>query len=82
MEATTDSAWDGHHPSVTHFRELFAYDHLPPYLQGVSRPFAELAEKMVGGLHSGPELSAGLRKLVEAKDCLVRQAVKDQAARS
>jgi hypothetical protein len=28
-------------------------------------------------LADGPELSAGLRKLVEAKDCLVRQRVVD-----
>lgn len=26
----------------------------------------------------GPELSAGLRKLLEAKDCFVRQALLDQ----
>jgi hypothetical protein len=31
-----------------------------------------LAEQMVRDLPDGPELSAGLRKLLEAKDCFVR----------
>jgi hypothetical protein len=41
----------------------------------VSRPFGELAERMADTLPSGPELTAGLRKLLEAKDCAVRAAL-------
>ena len=65
----------GRHPSTTHFEPLFAYDHLPPHLQAVSKPCHDLAEQMIDALPDGPELTAGLRKLLEAKDCYVRVAV-------
>lgn len=52
--------------------QFFAYAHLPPHLQAVSRPFGDLAEQMVATLPRNPERSAGLRKLLEAKDCAVR----------
>lgn len=52
--------------------KYFAYAHLPEHLQAVSKPIGELAEKMEADLPDGPEKSAGLRKLLEAKDCLVR----------
>lgn len=67
--------WQDRHPSVQHFAPLFAYDHLPEKLQQVSRPFAELACRMLVLCPDGPELSAGLRKLLEAKDCAVRARV-------
>lgn len=70
-----NTIWAERHPSVAHFEPLFDYDHLPEHLQPVSRPFAILALDMLDRLNDGPELSAGLRKLVEAKDCMVRQAV-------
>ncbi|WP_245263211.1 hypothetical protein [Azorhizobium doebereinerae] len=38
----------------------------------MSRPIGKLAEKMDAELPDGAEKSAGLRKLLEAKDCLVR----------
>ena len=52
--------------------KFFAYGHLPEPLQAVSRPFEELAQRMAETLPAGPEVSAGLRKLLEAKDCAVR----------
>lgn len=55
--------------------QFFAYAHLPPALQAVSRPFCELAEKMVADLPMNPERTAGLRKLLEAKDCAVRALI-------
>ncbi|MFM2091039.1 MAG: Erwinia phage vB EamM Alexandra [Planctomycetota bacterium] len=55
--------------------QFFAYAHLPPHLQAVSRPIGELAERMDKELPNGPEKSAGLRKLLEAKDCFVRAAL-------
>lgn len=67
--------WSERHPSVAHFEPLFAYHHLPSDLQEISVLFAELAVRMINRLPDGPELSAGLRKLLEAKDCMVRQAV-------
>lgn len=72
-----DDRWSKRHPSVAHFEPLFEYGHLPEHLQAVSKPFAKLALVLLAQLHDGPELSAGLRKLVEAKDCAVRQAVID-----
>ncbi|MBV1860965.1 MAG: hypothetical protein KUG77_21290 [Nannocystaceae bacterium] len=49
---------------------------LPEHLQAVSKPIAELAHSMAASPNlSGPELTAGLRKLLEAKDCLVRAAI-------
>lgn len=53
----------------------FAYKHLPPHLQDISQPLGELAVLMDEGLPNGPEKSAGLRKLLEAKDCFVRAAL-------
>ena len=66
---------EGRHPGTTHLLRYFAYDHLPERLQLVSRPFAELAEHLVAALPDDPELTAGLRKLLEAKDCMVRAAL-------
>lgn len=59
------------HPSIAHFIPLFAFAHLPERLQEISRPFAELAAVVMQRC-AGPEASAALRKLLEAKDCAVR----------
>lgn len=69
------SVWDNRHQSVAHFKPLFAFEHLPEHLQEISRPCAELAAAMLMTLPDGPELTVGLRKLLEAKDAFVRQAV-------
>jgi len=53
----------------------FAYAHLPRELQYISHQFADLAELMVTSLPRNAETSAGLRKLLEAKDCFVRAAL-------
>lgn len=55
--------------------KYFAYAHLPERLQVVSKPLGELAESVDANLPDGPEKSAGLRKLLEAKDCFVRAAL-------
>lgn len=52
--------------------KYFEYSHLPEHLQAISKPIGELAKKMNELLPDGPEKSAGLRKLLEAKDCMVR----------
>lgn len=52
--------------------QFFTYEHLPAHLQEVSKPFCELAKWMAETLPMNPEKSAGLRKLLEAKDCAVR----------
>lgn len=55
--------------------DYFKYDHLPPKLQFISEPFAALAEKMSRANGNPQETAAGLRKLLEAKDCAVRAAL-------
>jgi hypothetical protein len=60
-------------PSTT--IKYFEYAHLPEKLQEISRPLGELAELMESTLPDGPEKSAGMRKLLEAKDCFVRSAL-------
>ena len=55
--------------------KFFAYAHLPEKLQGVSAGCAQLAQAMALGLPFNAETSAGLRKLLEAKDCFVRAAL-------
>lgn len=53
----------------------FEYAHLPDHLQEVSKPFADLASDLSTSLYPSAEVSAGLRKLLEAKDCFVRAAL-------
>ena len=54
--------------------KYFDYEHLPEKLQAVSKPIGDVARQMNESLPDGAEKSAGLRKLLEAKDCLVRAA--------
>jgi len=65
-------------PSTT--IQFFEYDHLPEKLKAVSKPIAELAHLMEDTLPDGPEKNAGMRKLLEAKDCFVR-SVLDQGGK-
>lgn len=58
--------------------KYFAFEHLPPALQEVSKPLCELAHQMEKMLPDGPEKSAGMRKLLEAKDCFVRATLERQ----
>lgn len=63
--------------------QFFAYAHLPENLQAVSRPFGELANKLVTSLPRNPERTVALRKLLEAKDCAVRALLfKEKAGKS
>jgi hypothetical protein len=52
--------------------KYFAYNHLPEKLQEISKPIGDLARQMCDSLPDCAERQAGLRKLLEAKDCLVR----------
>lgn len=72
--------------------EWFQFNHLPPKLVGASRACYDMAWEMAkkswvpvdplggsptaGAVRYEPELAEGLRKLLEAKDCLVRAAKK------
>jgi len=52
----------------------FDYKHLPKHLQDVSSIFHKVAWGMAA-VSRNAETSAGLRKLLEAKDCAVRAAL-------
>ena len=58
--------------------KFFAYAHLPAMLQEVSKPVGDLADLLESILPDGPEKSAGMRKLLEAKDCFVRAALESK----
>lgn len=60
-------------PSTT--IQYFSYGHLAAKLQEVAKPIADLAHLMEKSLPDGPEKSAGMRKLLEAKDCFARSAL-------
>ncbi len=55
-----------------HILQFFAYDHLPEQLQGVSKPFHDLAHAIHATLPRNPERTVAFRKLLEAKDAAVR----------
>lgn len=59
--------------------QWFKFDHLPPHLQQPSEACAQLASEMDDLLAEGAEKTAGLRKLLEAKDCFVRAVLEAPA---
>ena len=65
------------HPAVEHVLQFFVYAHLPPALQVVSKPFAELAETIADNA-ANSETTVALRKLLEAKDAAVRAVVAER----
>lgn len=52
--------------------QFFAYQHLPPHLQAVSKPFGDLVTLVLETLPANPERTVAMRKLLEAKDAAVR----------
>lgn len=55
--------------------QFFAFAHLPPAMQEVSRPFGEIAARIIDTLPRNAERTVALRKLLEAKDAAVRAAI-------
>ncbi len=62
------------HPSTEEKLRYFEYAHLPEPLQEISKTFHDLAHKYAVIL-DGNQLTLGLQKLIEAKDCMVRAAL-------
>ena len=58
--------------STEHVLQFFAYAHLPPHLQKVSKPYGELAAHLVNTLPPNPERTKSLDRLLESKDAAVR----------
>jgi hypothetical protein len=67
----------GRHRAVQDVTRWFDYEQLPAGApRDVSLAVATLAQALLGMISADdPELTRGLHKLVEAKDCLVRAAV-------
>jgi len=51
---------------------FFKYDHLPPALAAISKPFCDLAETISTLVPMHQQRNVALQKLIEAKDCAVR----------
>lgn len=52
--------------------KYFKYEHLPADLQELSKLLGDVASQLEELLPDSAEKSAGMRKLLEAKDCFVR----------
>jgi hypothetical protein len=63
------------HPATLEVFKFFAYDHLPEPMKSISKANYNLAYHMIYDLPDCPELTAGLRKLLEGKDCFVRTSL-------
>lgn len=64
------------HPAVASLMRHFTIKRLPDgTVSTTATLFAMLAEHLADTLPSGPELTTGLRKLLEAKDCATRAAL-------
>lgn len=64
------------HESVRQVARWFDWDNLPEGLpRDTSASVGLTASDMLESLPDSPELTAGLRKLLEAKDCFVRAAI-------
>lgn len=66
--------------SYEHIMQFFAYSHLAPEKQAVSKLFADLAVEVLL-LPRNPERTVALRKLLEAKDAAVRASFAKDAPR-
>lgn len=65
----------GEAPPAPSLLQFFAYEHLPPKLQEISKPFGDLARNLAVALPDNSERDMMLRKLLEAKDCAVRASL-------
>lgn len=80
IDPMNENPWLGRHVSVRHFEKVLQPNpKLPDHLRVISQQFYDLALHLLRQCGDGPELSVALRKLREAKDCAVLQAVLDRS---
>lgn len=72
MDAPTQDGLDEYLPKYSILKYFYYGHHFPEHLQTISCKFAEIALVMVRNVPNNAETSAGLRKLLEAKDCFMR----------
>lgn len=63
------------HSSVEAVTRFFEYSHLPAELANIVNLCSVLKDRILDEVGDDPELTVGLRKLLEAKDCFVRAKV-------
>lgn len=81
IQSVDDPAVNDRHPGVRDTVRWFTFDHLRPGpARDTSARIATLAVDLLNTLPDSAELTVGLRKLLEAKDCLVRAAIAAQDA--
>ena len=67
---------ESRHPATQEIMQWFSYEHLPAGTpRHVSAMCAAMAGELLRELPDNPELTVGLRKIMEAKDCFVRAAI-------
>ncbi len=71
----------GRHPATVSIARYFAFDHLPEPQRTISATCSALKNRMIEALPDGDELTTGLRKLLEAKDCFVRASLPAEESR-
>ncbi|MFE6405159.1 hypothetical protein [Streptomyces alboflavus] len=76
---TSTQAEDSREAILLHF----GYTHLPQPLADVAMKFCELADELTIMIpERSAERSAGLRKMLEAKDCMVRAVRESELSRT
>lgn len=78
-EKPLEEVFAGRHPATTHLLKFLNYDGLRESLQPIGRSFYLLAHGLVMALPDDPELTAGLRKLMEARNCMIRLGFETEA---
>ena len=70
---------EGRHESTKHIVGfLSGGEHLPEEILDVWMLTERYVESLLDALPDGIEFSAGLRKILEAKDCFIRHALKSR----
>ena len=75
MSDTLIEQFKDRHPATLHLLGFFEVrEDAPQPMRGIMTDIRGTASAVTLFLEDGPELTAGLRKLLEARNCFVRQA--------
>lgn len=69
--------WETRNPATVQVLRWFDADHLSGMPHNAAMVVRMTAHELARALPDGPELTTGLRKLLEARDCFVRAAITD-----
>jgi ferritin-like protein len=77
MPVTLAQKYAHRHFSVVQALRWLDCGHLPDDLRVVADVITVATDQLMDKLEDGPQLTRGLHALIEARDCMVRQAVLD-----